>query len=44
MPIEARAHEFESLFIFKGYSPDMSGPVVEVLLGDRWHRFESPRR
>jgi hypothetical protein len=43
MHIEAHSHEFESLFIFKGYNPDMSGLVVEVLLGEKWHRFESPK-
>jgi len=43
MHIEAHAHEFESLFIFKGNNPDLSGLVVEVLLGDQWHRIESPK-
>jgi hypothetical protein len=43
MHIEAHSHEFESLFIFKGYNPDMSGLVVEVLLGEKWHRIESPK-
>jgi len=41
--IEPHTHEFESLFIFKGNKPDMSGLIVEVLLGDKWHRFESPK-
>ena len=35
MHIEAHKHEFESLFIFKGNNPDMSGLTVEVLLGDK---------
>jgi 2-isopropylmalate synthase len=35
MHIEAHCHDFESLFIFKGYNPDMSGLVAEVLLGDQ---------
>ncbi|MGQ9696183.1 MAG: hypothetical protein ACUVWV_15720 [Thermodesulfobacteriota bacterium] len=43
MHIEPHAHEYESLFIFKGDKPDMSGLVVEVLLGDEWHRIESPK-
>ena len=43
MHIEAHQHDFESLFIFKGNQADMSGLVVEVLLGDQWHRFESPK-
>jgi hypothetical protein len=43
MHIEPHKHDFESLFIFKGYNPDMSGLVVEVLLGDTWHRIESPK-
>ena len=43
MHIEPHSHDFESLFIFKGYNADMSGLVVEVLLGDQCHRFESPK-
>lgn len=43
MHIDAHSHEFESLFIFKGNNPDLSGLEVEVLLGDQWHRFESPK-
>jgi 2-isopropylmalate synthase len=43
MHIEPHQHEFESLFIFKGKNPDMSGLEVEVLLGDQWHRIESPK-
>jgi 2-isopropylmalate synthase len=43
MHIEPHKHDFESLFIFKGDKPDMSGLVVEVLLGDAWHRIESPK-
>ncbi len=42
MHIEAHCHDYESLFIFKGNNPDMSGLVVEVLLGKEWHRMESP--
>jgi 2-isopropylmalate synthase len=41
--IEPHSHEFESLFIFKGSNPDFSGLEVEVLLGDKWHRIESPK-
>jgi len=43
MHIEPHSHDFESLFIFKGTNPDMSGLVVEVLLGEQWHRIESPQ-
>jgi 2-isopropylmalate synthase len=43
MHIQPHCHDFESLFIFKGSNPDMSGLVVEVLLGDQWHRIESPK-
>jgi hypothetical protein len=43
MHIEPHTHDFESLFIFKGYNPDMSGLVAEVQLGDTWHRIESPK-
>ena len=41
--VEPHSHEFESLFIFKGDNPDFSGLEVEVLLGNEWHRFESPK-
>jgi len=41
--VEPHSHEFESLFIFKGSNPDFSGLEVEVLLGETWHRFESPK-
>ena len=43
MHIEPHNHDYESMFIFKGNNPDMSGLEVEVLLGDKWHRFESPK-
>ncbi|MGD0624092.1 MAG: hypothetical protein ABSB32_05170 [Thermodesulfobacteriota bacterium] len=43
MHIQPHCHDFESLFIFKGSNLDMSGLVVEVLLGDQWHRIESPK-
>jgi len=41
--IEPHAHEYESMFIFKGNNPDMTGLEVEILLGDRWCRIESPK-
>jgi hypothetical protein len=41
--VEPHTHEAESLFIFKGDNPDFSGLEVEVLLGDKWYRFESPK-
>lgn len=43
MHIEPHVHEFESLFIFKGKNPDMTGLEVEVLLGDEWHNIQSPK-
>jgi hypothetical protein len=43
MHIQPHCHDFESLFIFKGPNPDRSGLVVEVLLGEEWHRIESPK-
>ena len=41
--IEPHSHEFESLFIFKGNNPDFTGLEAEVLLGDKWHKIESPK-
>jgi hypothetical protein len=41
--IEPHNHEFESLFVFKGKNPDMTGLEAEVLLGDKWYKFESPK-
>jgi 2-isopropylmalate synthase len=41
--VEAHTHDFESMFIFKGDNPDLSGLVAEVQLGETWHRFESPK-
>jgi len=41
--VEPHTHEFESLFIFKGNNPDMTGLKAEVMLGDKWHQFESPK-
>ncbi len=41
--VEPHSHEYESLFIFKGSKPDFSGLVVEVLLGNEWYKFESPK-
>ncbi len=43
MHVEAHQHDFESMFIFKGDNPDMTGLVAEVQLGDTWHRIESPK-
>ncbi len=43
MHIEPHVHEHESLFIFKGINPDMTGLEVEVLLGDTWHTIQSPK-
>ncbi len=41
--VEAHRHAFESLFLFKGDGPDLTGLVAEVQLDDRWERIESPR-
>jgi 2-isopropylmalate synthase len=41
--METHSHENESMFIFKGSNPDLSGLEVEVLLGEKWSRIESPK-
>jgi 2-isopropylmalate synthase len=41
--VEPHRHEFESLFVFKGNNADFSGLEAEVLLGNEWYRFESPK-
>jgi 2-isopropylmalate synthase len=41
--VEPHQHDFESMFIFKGAKPDMSGLVVEILLGDTRYQIESPK-
>jgi hypothetical protein len=41
--VEPHSHEYESLVIFKGDKPDFSGLEAEVLLGEEWHRIESPK-
>ena len=41
--IEPHSHEYESLFIFKGNNPDMTGLEAEVLLGDKWYPVKSPK-
>jgi 2-isopropylmalate synthase len=41
--VEPHTHEFESLFIFKGNNPDMTGLEAEVMLEDKWYQFQSPR-
>jgi 2-isopropylmalate synthase len=43
MHIEPHMHEYESLFAFKGNNPDLTVLEVEVLLGDTWHRIQSPK-
>ena len=43
MHIEPHKHDFESLFIFKGDNPDLTGLIAEVQLGETWHRIESPK-
>jgi len=43
MHVEAHTHDFESMFIFKGNNPDLTGRVAEVQLGEAWHRIESPK-
>ncbi len=41
--VEPHSHEYESLFLFKGSKPDLSGLEAEVLLGNEWHRIEAPK-
>ena len=41
--VEPHSHKFESLVIFKGDNPDMTGLEAEVLLDDKWYRIQSPR-
>jgi 2-isopropylmalate synthase len=43
MHVEPHQHDFESLFIFKGDNPDLTGLAVEVQLGGTWHPLASPR-
>jgi 2-isopropylmalate synthase len=41
--VEPHCHEYESLFMFKGNNPDLTGLKVEVLLGEKWYTIESPK-
>jgi hypothetical protein len=41
--VEPHIHEYESLFIFKGNNADMTGLQVEVLLGEKWYKIDSPK-
>ena len=41
--VEPHTHEFESLFIFKGNNPDMTGLEAEVKLDDTWYKISSPQ-
>lgn len=41
--VEPHSHEYESLFIFKGNNPDMTGLEVEVMLGDKWFPIKAPK-
>jgi 2-isopropylmalate synthase len=41
--ITPHIHEYESMMIFKGANPDMTGLEVEILLGESWHTIQSPR-
>ena len=41
--VEPHQHEFESLFIFKGSNPDMTGLEAEVMFDDKWYPISSPR-
>ena len=41
--VEPHQHDFESMFIFKGDKPDLTGLTAEVMLGDQWFQFESPK-
>jgi 2-isopropylmalate synthase len=41
--VEPHNHEYESLFIFKGNNPDLTGLRVEVLLDKEWFTIDSPK-
>ncbi len=41
--VEPHRHDFESLFIFKGNKPDMTGLRAEVMLEEKWYQFDSPK-
>lgn len=43
MHVEPHRHDFESMFIFKGDNPDLTGLAAEVQLGETRHRIESPK-
>jgi 2-isopropylmalate synthase len=43
MHVEPHSHDYESLYVFKGANPDMTGLEVEVLLGEQWHKIQSPK-
>ncbi|MFC1941313.1 hypothetical protein ACFLWL_02780 [Chloroflexota bacterium] len=41
--VEAHCHEFESLNIFKGTNPDMTGLEAEIFLDGEWYPIKSPQ-
>jgi 2-isopropylmalate synthase len=41
--VEPHCHEYESMNIFKGNNPDMTGLKAGMFLGDKWYDFESPK-
>ncbi len=40
--VQPHKHKTESLFVFKGIKKNLAGLEVEVLLGKKWHRVQSP--
>lgn len=42
MHIDDHAHDVDSLWIFEGAGPGLTGLSVEVKLGENWHPLESP--
>ena len=41
--VEPHSHEFESMNIFKGNNPDMTGLEVEMFLDGKWYPIKSPQ-
>ena len=41
--VEPHSHEFESMNIFKGNNPDMTGLEAEMFLDGEWYLIKSPQ-
>ena len=41
--VKPHSHAFESMNIFKGNNPDMTGLEVEVYLDGKWYPIKSPK-